>query len=86
MHELTLLSDLAVVMIVAAAVTILFHRFRQPVVRVKILAGVMVVAVPRGCTRLVNSGPDKELKAGCKLLLLGGLQQPAAAGGLLTEE
>src|ERR1043166_8529994 len=42
MAEITLLRDLAVVMIVAAAVTILFHRFRQPVVLGYIVAGVII--------------------------------------------
>ena len=32
MHSAVFLQDLAIVMIVAAAVTILFHRLRQPVV------------------------------------------------------
>ncbi|MGZ5543899.1 MAG: cation:proton antiporter domain-containing protein [Limisphaerales bacterium] len=42
MHGLGLLQDLAVVMIVAAIVTIVFHRLRQPVVLGYILAGVIV--------------------------------------------
>src|SRR5882757_6833988 len=42
MGEITLLRDLAVVMIVAAAVTILFHRLRQPVVLGYIVAGVII--------------------------------------------
>lgn len=43
MHEeITLLRDLAVVTIVAAAVTILFHRFRQPVVVGYIIAGLII--------------------------------------------
>ena len=33
MHSLEFLQDLAAVMIVAGLVTILFHRFKQPVVR-----------------------------------------------------
>ena len=42
MPWITLLRDLAVVMIVAAAVTILFHRLRQPVILGYILAGVII--------------------------------------------
>ncbi len=41
MHE-TLLSDLAVVMIVAGLVTILFHRLKQPVVLGYLIAGVII--------------------------------------------
>jgi len=33
MHSLEFLQDLAAVMVVAGLVTILFHRFKQPVVR-----------------------------------------------------
>lgn len=42
MHELPFLQDLAVVMIVAGLVTVLFHRFKQPVVLGYILAGVII--------------------------------------------
>ena len=42
MHDITFLQDLAVVMIVAGLVTILFHRFKQPVVLGYILAGVII--------------------------------------------
>ncbi len=42
MHHLTFLQDLAVVMIVAAFVTVLFHRLKQPVVLGYILAGVII--------------------------------------------
>src|SRR5688572_10215430 len=42
MHSSTFLHDLAVVMIVAGLVTILFHRFKQPVVLGYILAGVII--------------------------------------------
>ncbi len=41
MHEV-FLQDLAVVMIVAGLVTIMFHRFKQPVVLGYILAGVII--------------------------------------------
>ena len=37
-----LLQDLAVVMVVAGIVTLLFHRFKQPVVLGYILAGVII--------------------------------------------
>jgi CPA2 family monovalent cation:H+ antiporter-2 len=42
MHEITFLQDLAVVMIVAGLVTVLFHRLKQPVVLGYILAGVII--------------------------------------------
>jgi CPA2 family monovalent cation:H+ antiporter-2 len=42
MHDLTFLQDLAVVMIVAAIVTVLFRQFKQPVVLGYILAGVII--------------------------------------------
>jgi len=42
MHGASFLQDLAVVMIVAGLVTILFHRFKQPVVLGYIIAGVII--------------------------------------------
>src|SRR6185436_10121529 len=42
MHEIAFLKDLAVVMIVAGLVTVIFHRFKQPVVLGYILAGVII--------------------------------------------
>ena len=42
MHHLTFLQDLAIVMIVAALVTVVFHRFKQPVVLGYILAGMII--------------------------------------------
>jgi CPA2 family monovalent cation:H+ antiporter-2 len=42
MHDNVLLQDLAVVMITAAIVTVLFRRFKQPVVLGYILAGVII--------------------------------------------
>lgn len=42
MHTTTFLQDLAVVMMVAGLVTIVFHRFKQPVVLGYIIAGVIV--------------------------------------------
>ncbi len=42
MDHVAFLQDLAIVMIVAAFVTIVFHRFRQPVVLGYILAGVLI--------------------------------------------
>src|SRR5687767_13441396 len=41
-HALTFLQDLAVVMIVAGLVTIIFHRLKQPVVLGYILAGFII--------------------------------------------
>jgi len=42
MHGVAFLQDLAVVMIVAGLVTIIFHRFKQPVVLGYIIAGVII--------------------------------------------
>jgi monovalent cation:H+ antiporter-2, CPA2 family len=42
MHGVAFLQDLAIVMIVAAVVTIIFHRLRQPVVLGYIIAGVII--------------------------------------------
>ena len=42
MHSLEFLQDLTVVMIVAGVVTLLFHRFKQPVVLGYILAGFII--------------------------------------------
>jgi monovalent cation:H+ antiporter-2, CPA2 family len=42
MHHLTFLQDLAVVMIIAAVVTVLFRQLKQPVVLGYILAGVII--------------------------------------------
>lgn len=42
MHSLTFLQDLAVVMIVAGLVTVIFHRLKQPVVLGYIIAGVII--------------------------------------------
>ncbi len=42
MDELAFLEDLAVVMIVAGLVTVIFHRFKQPVVLGYILAGLII--------------------------------------------
>src|SRR5512137_407062 len=42
MHEISFLQDLAVVMVVAGLVTVIFHRFKQSVVLGYILAGVII--------------------------------------------
>src|SRR5262245_30113440 len=42
MHGVDFLQDLAIVMIVAGLVTVLFHRLRQPVVLGYIIAGVII--------------------------------------------
>ena len=42
MHSVAFLQDLAVVMIVAGLVTLIFHRFKQPVVLGYIIAGVII--------------------------------------------
>jgi CPA2 family monovalent cation:H+ antiporter-2 len=42
MHSVTFLQDLAVVMIVAGLVTVIFHRFKQPVVLGYLIAGIII--------------------------------------------
>src|ERR1041384_3244412 len=42
MQTITFLQDLAVVMIVAGLVTVIFHRFKQPVVLGYIVSGVII--------------------------------------------
>lgn len=42
MHSVEFIQDLAVIMLVAGMVTVLFHRFRQPVVLGYIVAGVLI--------------------------------------------
>src|SRR6476659_2958777 len=42
MHQITFLQDLAIVMIVAGIVTVLFRRLRQPVVLGYIIAGAII--------------------------------------------
>jgi monovalent cation:H+ antiporter-2, CPA2 family len=42
MHSVTFLQDLAVVMILAGVVTVIFHRFKQPVVLGYIVAGFII--------------------------------------------
>src|SRR5580765_5442018 len=42
MHGVGFLQDLAVVMILAGLVTVMFHRFKQPVVLGYILAGFII--------------------------------------------
>ncbi|OZB59094.1 MAG: cation/H(+) antiporter [Lysobacterales bacterium 14-68-21] len=64
MHEIGFIRDLAIVMIVAGATTILFHRMRQPVLLGYILAGVLIgphtpgvlVANPRTIDDISNLG------------------------------
>src|SRR5213592_5229815 len=42
MHGIDFIQDLAVIMLIAGIVTILFHRLKQPVVLGYILAGVII--------------------------------------------
>ncbi|TBU73052.1 cation/H(+) antiporter [Pseudomonas daroniae] len=42
MHAISFIQDLAVIMLVAGVVTVLFHRFKQPVVLGYILAGFLI--------------------------------------------
>ena len=43
MHAISFIQDLAVIMLIAGVVTVLFHRLRQPVVLGYILAGFIIV-------------------------------------------
>ena len=64
MHEIGFIRDLAIVMLVAGATTILFQRLRQPVLLGYILAGVLIgphtpgtlVADPRAIDDISNLG------------------------------
>lgn len=64
MHEIGFIKDLAVVMLIAGATTILFQRMRQPVLLGYILAGVLIgphtpgtlVADPRAIDDISNLG------------------------------
>ena len=64
MHEIGFIRDLAIVMIVAGATTVLFQRLRQPVLLGYILAGVLIgphtpgvlVADPRAIDDISNLG------------------------------
>ena len=42
MHSIDFIQDLAVIMLIAGLVTILFHRLKQPVVLGYIIAGVII--------------------------------------------
>src|SRR4051812_6798435 len=42
MHTIPFIQDLAVIMLIAGFITILFHRFKQPVVLGYIIAGVVI--------------------------------------------
>ena len=42
MHDISFIQDLAVIMLVAGVVTVLFHRFKQPVVLGYIVAGFII--------------------------------------------
>ena len=42
MHAISFIQDLAIIMLVAGVVTVLFHRFKQPVVLGYILAGFLI--------------------------------------------
>ncbi len=41
-HAIDFIQDLAVIMLLAGIVTVIFHRFKQPVVLGYILAGVII--------------------------------------------
>src|SRR5262245_60721876 len=69
MHGITFLQDLAVVMIVAGLVTVLFHRFRQPVVLGYILAG-FIIGPHSPPFPLVNDGDSIKTLADIGIVLL----------------
>ncbi|HET6632791.1 MAG TPA: cation:proton antiporter [Rhodanobacteraceae bacterium] len=64
MHDVSFLRDLAIVMLVAGATTVIFHRLRQPVLLGYILAGVLIgpnvpgpmVSDPRTINGIANLG------------------------------
>ena len=47
MHAISFIQDLAVIMLVAGVVTILFHRFKQPVVLGTSLRDLLLARTPR---------------------------------------
>ena len=55
MHEVSFLQDLAVVMIAAGIVTVLFQRLKQPVVLGYIVAGILIGP---HCVRTRGQGRD----------------------------
>src|SRR5215210_3536949 len=61
MHHVTFLQDLAVVMIVAALVTVLFRQLKQPVVLGYILAGVVIGPHTFGGSFIVEEGTIQTL-------------------------
>lgn len=67
MHAITFLQDLAIVMIVAGLVTVLFHRFKQPVVLGHIIAGV-IIGPHTPPFLLVHDGSQADLDSAQKLL------------------
>ena len=73
MHQATFLSDLAIVMIVAGRVTVLFHRLKQPVVQ-------------RDEASLINPGPDEKLPADNDVLLLGSQAHLDSAQKLFNDD
>ena len=42
MHGVNFIQDLAIIMLIAGVITVLFHRLRQPVVLGYIIAGVII--------------------------------------------
>jgi K+/H+ antiporter YhaU regulatory subunit KhtT len=46
--------------------------------------GASIVGIERAASNVINPGPDEELQAGDRLLMIGSLEQLAAAENLLT--
>src|SRR2546422_8189609 len=69
MHGIAFLQDLAVVMIVAGLVTVVFHRFKQPVVLGYILAG-FIIGPHTPPFALITSQESINTLAEIRLLLL----------------
>jgi K+/H+ antiporter YhaU regulatory subunit KhtT len=80
-HNL-LLGDLAVVMIVAGS---LADGRLIGELELRTRTGASAVGSERNGAPIVNPGPDEELRAGDKVLLLGTREQLAATRDLLNE-
>ena len=55
MHAISFIQDLAIIMMAAGLVTVLFHRFKQPVVLGYIVAGFIIG--PHTCLLYTSPSP-----------------------------